>query len=241
MSALRDAISEGSWVLLHSAMGQLGHVVGGADAVIDAFLELVGPSGTLLAPTLTGDETLGPEKPPVFDPVASACWTGRIPETLRARPGAVRSLHPTHSVAALGADAEALTRDHIDSMTPCDELSPYGKLAQDDRGLIVLLGVDQESNTTMHHVEEMAGAPYHMQPEPSEATIVLPGGPVKRSTMLHLYGPERRFMVLEPALLQRGIQRNVQVGGALVRVVKSRPMVRLAVRAVTANANLLIV
>ena len=62
--------------------------------MIDALLEAVGPGGTVLVPTLTGNETLSPAHPPVFDPTRTPCWTGAIPEAFRKRPAAVRSQHP---------------------------------------------------------------------------------------------------------------------------------------------------
>ena len=76
-------VPPGSKLLVHSSLSSLGHVEGGADAVIDAFLDVLGPAGTLLVPTLTGDETLSAANPPVFDPTTQPCWTGLIPETLR--------------------------------------------------------------------------------------------------------------------------------------------------------------
>ena len=137
----------GCQILVHSSLSSFGHVEGGTDAVIDALLAAVGIEGTVLVPTLTGSEKLSPDNPPVFDPVNSACWTGKIPETFRKRSNAMRSLHPTHSVAAIGADAHELIKDHWYSVTPCDESSPYGKLAQRPNGYILLIGVDHESST----------------------------------------------------------------------------------------------
>ena len=69
-------IAPGSKLLVHSSLSSFGYVEGGANAVIDAFLDMVGVQGTLLVPTLTGDETLSAANPPVFDPVVQACWTG---------------------------------------------------------------------------------------------------------------------------------------------------------------------
>jgi len=102
-----------------------GPVDGGANAVIDGLLEALGPEGTLLVPTLTGHRGLSPENSPHIDLRTAPCWTGTIPETLRQRPGAVRSVHPTHSCAAIGQRAAALTRDHHISPTPCGITSPY--------------------------------------------------------------------------------------------------------------------
>lgn len=229
----------GAQVLLHSSLRSLGHVTGGAEGVIDAFLHVLGPGGTLLVPTLTGSEELSPANPPRFDPLTQPCWTGLIPETLRRRPGAVRSLHPTHSAAALGADAVALTHDHARSVTPCDELSPYGKLAALRTGYIVLLGVTHESNTTFHHVEELAGAPYHMQAGFAAATVVLGEERVTRHVLLHQYGTARNFGVMEPLLVEQGIQRTGQIGAATVRMIHAGEMARATLAALRANPRIL--
>ncbi len=232
-------IPRGSQLLLHSSLSSLGQIAGGADSVIDAFLHVIGAEGTLLVPTLTGHEGLSPANPPVFDPLAQPGWTGIIPETLRRRADAVRSLHPTHSAAALGAGAVELTKDHVRSVTQCDELSPYGKLAALPTAYIVLLGVTHESNTTFHHVEEMAGVDYHMQRGLAPATIVLGEVRITRHVMLHRYGMPRNFSVVEPILVEQGIQRTGQVGAATVRLVHAREMVRVALRAVAADAQIL--
>ena len=57
-------LAPGDVVLVHSSLGSLGHVEGGADAVIDALLDTVGTEGTVLVPTLTGSEGLDADHPP---------------------------------------------------------------------------------------------------------------------------------------------------------------------------------
>lgn len=232
-------VPRGSKLLLHSSLSSLGPVEGGADSVIDAFLHVIGAEGTLLVPTLTGHEGLSAANPPLFDPASDVCWTGIIPETLRRRPAAVRSLHPTHSVAAAGAHAVRLTQDHVLSVTPCDELSPYGKLAALPDAFIVLLGVTHESSTMFHHVEEMAGVDYHMQPGFVQATIVRGEERIRRHLLLHRYGTPRDFSVMEPLFLEQGIQRQVQIGAATVRLVNVAGMVRATLRAVMADKRIL--
>ncbi len=234
-------IPQGGKLLVHSSLRSLGHVDGGADAVIDSLLAVLGPSGTLLVPTLTGSELLSPQNPPVFDPAHTPCWTGIIPETLRRRPRALRSLHPTHSVAALGADAAALLAGHTFSITPCDELSPYGELARCTDGYILLIGVTHANSTIFHHVEELAGLPYHMQPGLAAATLIIDDAPQTRHIMLHKYGPERNFDVMEPVFVEQSIEYSGRVGAATVRLVHAPRMVRATLRAVTADPTLLLV
>ena len=233
-------VPQGGKVLVHSSLRSLGLVEGGADAVIDSLLAVLGPTGTLLAPTLTGSEELSPQTPPIFDPVRTPAWTGIIPETLRRRPAATRSLHPTHSAAAIGADAAALLQGHARSVTPCDEWSPYGELARREDGYILLIGVTHSSNTTFHHVEEVAGLPYHMQPGFAAATVIVDGAARTRHIMLHKYGPARNFDVMEPFFLEQDIQRTGTVGEATVRLVHAPGMVRAALRAVAADPKILL-
>lgn len=233
-------VPQGGKVLVHSSLSSLGHVDGGADTVIDSLLAVLGPTGTLLVPTLTGSTHFSPQNPPRFDPAQTPSWTGAIPETLRKRPNAVRSLHPTHSVAAIGADAALLLRGHAHSVTPCDEWSPYGELARRDDGYILLIGVTHASNTTFHHVEELAGLPYHMQAGFAAATVVVDGKEFTRHTMLHKYGPARNFDVMEPFFLEQGIQHTGSVGAATVRVINTPGMVRSTLRAVAADPTILL-
>jgi aminoglycoside 3-N-acetyltransferase len=232
-------LEAGTPVLAHSSLSSFGYVRGGADAVIDALLETVGPKGTVLVPTLTGSETLSAENPPFFDPATTPCWTGRIPECFRQRAQAVRSLHPTHSVAAIGAQAQSLTKGHEYSITPCGPDSPYGRLAQAG-GAILLLGVTHSCNTTFHYVEEIVGVSYHMQPRLAAAQVVKNGQTHTIHVMLHRYGAERNFDRLEPVFRERGIQREGQIGRAEVRLIDTRRMVELTRQVLLQDPTLLL-
>lgn len=221
-SGLRElGLGSGDSVLVHSSLSSFGYVEGGADAVIDALLDAVGPGGNVLVPTLTGTRHDGPDRPPVFDVRSTPCWTGRIPSTLMARPGARRSLHPTHSVAGIGPDVENLIAGHEDAPTPCGRQSPYYKLAEQG-GYILLLGVGQDSNTTLHTAEELAEVPYHLQPEPTDAVVIDYAGRrhVKRM-YLHDWGTPRAFSRIDASLLELGIMRVGTIGKATVRLIRS--------------------
>jgi aminoglycoside 3-N-acetyltransferase len=231
----RLGLLRGHHVLVHSSLSSLGRVDGGAPAVVEALLDIVGDEGTVLAPTLTGNEHIGPNTQLVFDAAGSSCWTGRIAETVRTWPGAVRSLHPTHSVTAVGAAATRLTEGHEDCVTPCGPDSPYARLAADPDGVILLLGCDHESNTTLHHVEELAGAAYHLQPVPVRAEIRHGHRTEMRDYWLHRYGTRRNFSAIEPLLVQRKFQSTAQVGAATARLVWAGPLVSLGVEVLRAS------
>lgn len=86
-------------ILIHSSMKSIGPVEGGADTVLDAWMEFFA-EGLLLLPTHTW--RFINEENRVFDVRRSPCCVGILPELFRQRPGVVRSLHPTHSMAAYG-------------------------------------------------------------------------------------------------------------------------------------------
>lgn len=164
-------LAAGQTVLVHSAMSRLGWVVGGAVAVVQALMAVVGDDGTLMMPTHTANNTdpahwSNPPVPeswwgiirehmPAFDPaVTPSYFMGAIPETFRSFPGVLRSNHPIASFAAWGKHAAALTADH--PLLPLfGEDSPIGRLYPLD-GWILLLGVTHENNTSLHLAEERA-------------------------------------------------------------------------------------
>lgn len=203
----------GDVVLVHSSLGGLGWVEDGAETVIDALIEAVGPSGTVLFPTLTGTENDGPAQPPVIELATTPCWTGTIPETARRRPEALRSVHPTHSVSAIGAQEDAYTTGHEASQTPCDRHSPYVRLMEEGGKILLLGGVTHESNTSLHALEEMADVPYHLQDEETDGVVILPDGQrVVVRNRLHLWRWERDFSQVGPYLEQAGASVSGPVG-----------------------------
>ncbi len=217
-------IKPGSSVLVHSSLSSIGNVAGGAESVIAALLDAVGPGGTVLFPTLTGAESDGPQHPPHMDVVRSPCWTGRIPETARLRPDAMRSLHPTHSVAAIGAMKEEFTTGHETGVSPCDEQSPYYRLIRAG-GLILLLGVDQECNTTLHCCEEVAAVPYHLQAETTEGIVTDQIGARHIVTnQLHEWRWERDFSQVDQWLAGIGALRIGKIGQATARLISAPRM-----------------
>jgi aminoglycoside 3-N-acetyltransferase len=214
-------VSSGMVVLVHSSLSRLGFVQGGATAVIAALLDAVTPGGTLLFPTLTGSERDGPTCPPCMEVRRTPCWTGRIPEVARSRSDAMRSLHPTHSITAIGAGAVRYASGHEQTATPCDEHSPYYRLVN-EAGQILLLGTDQTSNTTLHSLEELAAVPYHLQAGLTDGLVVDESGRrlVVRNR-LHLWRWERDFAKIDAPLLHEGAMVVGRVGQADARLIRA--------------------
>jgi aminoglycoside 3-N-acetyltransferase len=170
----RCGMAEGQTVLVHMAMSKLSWVVGGAQAVIMAFLDVLGPTGTLMMPTHTTYNTDPAEwqHPPVpeswwqtirnhtpaYDPRTSPTRImGAVPELFRTWPGVIRSAHPVTSFAALGPNARYLIDDHV-LEEETGERSPVGRLYELD-GEVLLLGVEHWNNTSLHLAEYRANYP----------------------------------------------------------------------------------
>ena len=155
----------GDTVFIHSSMDQLNPAFP-FYRILSVLREVVGASGTLLFPTyprLSSHEFLA--KGDVFDVRKSPSYTGILTEFARRQPGAVRSLHPTKSVCAIGLNAGALTESHHLSPYPYDRQSPYRKII-DFGGKVIGLGVSTRNLSFVHCVddelkEEFPIKPYH--------------------------------------------------------------------------------
>ncbi len=147
-------VREGAVVFVHSSIDQM-NLDFPFYRVLSTLRDLVGKSGTMLFPTSQLSER--PEdwlrREEVFDVGKTPTTMGVIAEFARRQKGAVRSLHPTNSVVALGNRARELVEDHPRSIYPCDQHSPFYKIVHYD-GLIIGLGVSTEVLTFVHCVED---------------------------------------------------------------------------------------
>lgn len=197
----RMGLGEGDIVLLHSSLASLGNVEGGAETVIDAFLNVLAEDGTLVVPTFGA--------------------LGIITEVLRRRPDAVHSIHPKASVAAVGAAAEAICRNHWQADMAHGPDTPYFRIA-DMGGYVCLLGVDQDRNTTLHTVEELLRLPY-LSPT-GEVTFDTPEGRVTKNWEC-FPGPHRDFIGIDRQLRNQGVVKMTTIGNAVVRLMKSADLI----------------
>lgn len=212
----------GDSVIIHSSFRSLGPVAGGPDAVLDALLEVIGPRGNLMLPTFNYTRPL-PE--PYYDPATTPARTGIIVETGRKRPGAVRSLHPTHSVAVIGPDAEALTRDHLIGRafgigSPIDRLAQRG-------GKVLFLGVSHTANSTIHVGEEHAGLPKAgWSDRPLVVRVRMPDGVIREHEIDTSPSCSAAFGAAEYALRRQGEIRDLRLGSCMIQLMLGRDVIR---------------
>lgn len=233
-------LDRGDMVYVHTSMGRIGWIEGDAQSLIEAFLEVLGPEGTLAAPTHTLSFP-GRAAPP-YRPAETPTVLGRFPEAVRRYPGALRSGHASHSSAAIGARAAFLTENH-DPANALAYHSPLHRLSRSG-GKTLLLGVDHRANTAIHLAESLARLPYVLLPYDaswgSETLTALPDGSVRRDRQTEYPGCSEQFWRLEADFLRAGIVRRGRVGEAQAQLLDTGRMVELARQALLRQPELLL-
>ena len=112
-------------ILIHSSMKAIGEVEGGADTVLDAWMEYFA-DGLLLLPTHTWANVNA--ECPVYDYRSTSSCVGLLTNLFRLREGVVRSLHPTHSLAGFGKGAAEYLAGEDENNTPCTPGGAYDRL-----------------------------------------------------------------------------------------------------------------
>lgn len=169
-------------LFIHSSMKSIGLVEGGAETVLDVLMECL-RDGLLVLPTHTW--AYMSEEHNTYDPKKEPSCVGILTNLFMKREGVIRSLHPTHSVAAVGEDSINYVAGEENQLTPCGVGSCYDKL-RDRNAKILLIGVDHTRNTFIHCVEEILEVPERLTEEPVKFNIVKADGQViKRRVYRH--------------------------------------------------------
>ena len=157
-------LERGDALFFHSSLSSFGHVEGGAAAVIDAAVRAVGPKGTVMVPTFVqkvdGKSASYSQRVKAWDIHRSPSDVGAITESFWRRPEAVRSDDPRNSLAAIGAEAEAVMSAHRSAgprPSPWGDFSygfgsPWDWLVERN-ALYLLMGVDFTVCSILHYVQ----------------------------------------------------------------------------------------
>lgn len=212
-------------LLVHSSMKSIGDVEGGADTVLDVFIEYM-EDGLLVFPTHTWSYI--DAKNPKFYVEDSPSCVGILTELFRKRPGVLRSLHPTHSVAALGDDAKEFVEGDELFDTPCARGSVWGKLL-DRKATIMLVGVDLTRNTFIHGVEEWMGIPGRISNTHEQLYAVLADGTQISIPSRRHYGQSGsdNYWKVEDIFLHNKVMYKGRFGDATVRICDTVNMTNL--------------
>jgi aminoglycoside N3'-acetyltransferase len=201
----RLGVQPGRILLVHSALSRVGT---SPQELIEALLAAVGPGGTLVMPSMADDDAV-----PFDRPHSSCRAVGLVADTFWRMPGVVRSDSP-HAFAAHGPLAARITAPHpVDVPHGLD--SPPGRVYALN-GLVLLLGVGHDADTTIHVAENIAGVRYR---QPKYATVLENGKPKR-----YEYGETdhccERFTLLDEWLGDR--QKAGIIGNGEARLARSR-------------------
>ncbi|HAG15172.1 MAG TPA: hypothetical protein DCG69_01415 [Bacteroidales bacterium] len=149
-------VKKGMVVFVHSSLDKL-NIDFSPIKLLDLLKEAVGEEGTLLFPCWhykgRAEDFLNQDNA-VFNVNKSATTMGLLPELARRSSGAIRSLHPTASVVAVGKLAYELTFEHHLDVYPNGIKSPLYKLMNYD-SRIIGLGERVISLSFVHVVEDI--------------------------------------------------------------------------------------
>ena len=225
-------------LLVHSSMKSLGPVQGGADTVLDALQEAVA-EGLLILPTHTWKQMS--EEYNVFNPETEPVCVGILPELFRKRPGVVRSLHPTHSVAVYGAGAREYILGEENCTTPCPPDGCWGRL-KDIKAKILLLGVTHTRNTYIHSIEESFDIPERFTDKPTRFLVQMPDGTVKEVDMYRHYNRinphiSEDFDKMKEGYEKTGAARTVRLGDAVCILCEAEKLYEVTGKILTKEPN----
>jgi aminoglycoside N3'-acetyltransferase len=210
-------VREGGVLLVHTSFRAVRPVEGGPRGLIEALRAALGPQGTLVMPSWTGDDDA------LFDPASTPASAdlGVVADTFWRMPGVERSSHP-FAFAAAGPRAVEVTADLL-PLPPHIPESPVGRVHDLD-GQVLLLGVNHDADTTLHLAELLAGVPYRL---PHHVTVMQDGSAVRID-----YGENdhcaERFTLADGWLRERGLQSEGRVGHAEARLIRARDVVAVA-------------
>lgn len=217
-------------LMVHSSMKAIGQVDGGPEAVIDALCQYMS-HGLLLFPTHSWDEWN--LKDNVFNVRTEKACVGLLPNTFLLRDDVVRSLHPTHSVAAYGkrkidyTDKDKSIIQRGDMLTPCPREGCFGSLYDED-SQILFIGATLQKNTYIHSIEEWLSIPKRLAEKPRTIKVVdydgtsydidvLPHNNTRGSV-------SQNYDRIESALFEKNIATTFTFGNASCKLLQVKEM-----------------
>ena len=217
-------------VLVHSALKTVGETEGRGEGFLGVLIDYFTSNGGLLCiPTHTW-ANLSDKSKITLDLITPSTCIGTLPNIAAKRKDAIRSMHPTHSMAVFGEKGQAIAfvKGENAHLTPANPNGCYGKIFDND-GYILLVGVVHNRNTYLHCVEEMLGISNRIATEPQIASIRhLDGSITNQSIYPHeaigIGDVSLRYVKYEPAFRYHGAIVDGYVGNAKTQLCNARKM-----------------
>lgn len=223
---LEMGVKPGGVLLVHTSFSRIKPVEGGPLGLVSALRSALGSDGTLVMPSMSYDD----DHP--FDKKISPCpEMGVVADTFWRLLDVLRSDN-NHAFAAIGPHAAHITASHpIDSPHGLD--SPVGRAFELD-GQVLLLGVEQDSNTTIHLAENLGGVRYRR----NKYVTLLKDGTPTRFEYQEIDHCCQNFSLVDGWLDDRELQRYGKVGHAEARLARSRDIVALVTEQLKSNETI---
>lgn len=216
-------VQKGDRLLVHSSYSAIGKNEQGPTVVIKALVEALGEKGTLLMPGFAaGSQYNLALENKTFEVRETPSQMGVISELFRKEYPTKRSLHPTHTLTGMGADAKEFLEGHEKCLISTGVGTPFEKLRQLN-GKILLLGVDHASNTFLHYVENTLGAPTLSKNKFTMKVIDYHNRMLMVDTYPHLPGLPRNYERLNNELPE-SVQKKGKVGHAQAYLIEANAL-----------------
>ncbi len=219
-------VESASPVIVHASLTSIGQVNGGVDALLGA---LLASFEIVVMPVYTYRCTLIPEVGPAENGIAYGSGVvsntvaeffradmpadrnaGVVAESLRRLPQARRSSHPILSFSGVNADSI------LNSQSLAEPLAPVRRLLEAG-GWVMLLGVDNTANISLHYAERLAGRKQFVR------WALTPSGVRECPDMP---GCSQGFNAITPRL--RRVTRQAQAGDTVVQAVPLVDLIGIA-------------
>ncbi len=218
-------------VIVHTSLKKIGKTDGGAKTLLDALMEYFTKEGGILCiPTHTWGFL---DREITLDLTLPETNIGVLPTLAASDPRGVRTMHPTHSMAVFGEKSKVAEfvsgEEKVDTMT-----SPkgcYSKIINRD-GYVLLIGVGQDKNTTLHCVEEMLGVKNRNSDKLTETKIKHADGSVESRMIYPMYAEgipdvSLQFPNYEPAFRYHGCITDGTIGSAKAQLCSAKRMAQV--------------
>jgi aminoglycoside 3-N-acetyltransferase len=222
-------VTVGATVMVHSSMDEIARRVPQMTPLraIQLLQHLLGREGTLLMPTFPflGRQLDYVKTHSSFNPQKTPSQVGLITEIFRRMPGVIRSLHPTHPIAAWGKHARELISSHHLG-TAFGEYSPLFKL-QEFNGLVVGLGTKLRRFSILHVAEELHPKVRQLVFEATPRVMTIVDGSATRYRFYAMRSDVvRDYDRVEKLLLRDGSAKYLERNGLKCVVVQAERLIR---------------
>jgi aminoglycoside 3-N-acetyltransferase len=204
-------------MLMHSSLSTCGRFTAGPNRVLDTLRDYV---GTLVLVTHSYNYPEAPEKlGPVFDRGNTPSKSGHLTNLFWQRPGVLRSIHATHSLAAHGSRAAEITADHYRWDSPTGPGTPYMRLIA-QKSSAMMFGVSFAYYTFFHSAEFDSGSEYAYQHDIIDRLRVIDEtGAVRECLSRRQNWAATRFAEVGELMERKGLVYKIALGREFLRFV----------------------